>query len=94
MQQSGLMMFIFTIQVKNLRSVVACAAMNTIADLYVHLQRVMDPEAEGTGRILLLKLAETTNAYIHQQANVALDAMVKHCSHSRIVSALLNTGLR
>lgn len=87
-------MFVFHIQVKNLRSTVACAAMNAIADLYSYLQRAMDPEAEGTGRILLLKLAETKNAFIHEQANLALDAMVQQCSHSQIVKALLNTGLR
>lgn len=68
--------------------------MNTLADLYVNLQKAMDTEAEGTGRALLLKLAEAVNAFIHQQANVALDAMVQYCSHRPIVSALLNTGLR
>lgn len=61
---------------KNLRSAVACAAMNTLADLYVNLQKAMDTEAEGTGSVLLLKLADAANAFIHQQANVALDAMV------------------
>ncbi|XP_018546535.1 uncharacterized protein LOC108893160 [Lates calcarifer] len=80
-------------EVKNLRSAVACAAMNTVAELYVHLQKAMDPEAERTGRALLLKLAQTTNAFIHQQANLALDAMVENCSHGRIVTTLLNTGM-
>ncbi|XP_070700144.1 uncharacterized protein [Pempheris klunzingeri] len=80
-------------EVKNLRSAVACAAMNTLAELYVHLQKAMDPEVEVTGRALLLKLAQTTNAFVHQQANLALGAMVQHCSHGRSVSALLNTGL-
>ncbi|GLD65385.1 uncharacterized protein AKAME5_002931700 [Lates japonicus] len=69
-------------EVKNLRSAVACAAMNTLAELYVHLQKAMDPEAERTGRALLLKLAQTTNAFIHQQANLALDAMVENCSEN------------
>ncbi|XP_045897077.1 crescerin-like protein che-12 isoform X1 [Micropterus dolomieu] len=80
-------------EVKNLRSTVSCAAMNTLAELYVQLQKAMDPEAEGTGRALLLKLAQTRNAFIQQQANLALDAMVQSCSHGRIVNALLNTGL-
>lgn len=87
-------MFILPIQVQNLRSAVACAAMNVLAELYVHLQKAMDPEVEGTGRALLLKLAQTTNAFIHEQANLALDAMVQNCSHGRILSSLLNTGLR
>nr|XP_046266867.1 TOG array regulator of axonemal microtubules protein 1-like isoform X2 [Scatophagus argus] len=80
-------------EVKNLRSAVACAAVSTLAELYVHLQTAMDPEAEGTGRALLLKLAQTTNEFIHQQVNLALDALVQNCSHGRTVSALLNTGL-
>ncbi|XP_026184321.1 uncharacterized protein LOC113143076, partial [Mastacembelus armatus] len=80
-------------EVKSLRSAVACAAMNTIAELYVCLQKAMDPEVEGTGRALLQKLAQTTNAFIHQQANLALDAMVQNCSPGRTVSCLLNTGL-
>lgn len=87
-------MFILTVQVKNLRSVVSCEAISAIGDLYLHLQKTMDPEVEGTGRALLLKLAQTKNAFIHQQVNLALDAMVENCSHGRIVSALLNTGLR
>ncbi|KAL7395935.1 hypothetical protein ABVT39_025750 [Epinephelus coioides] len=81
------------IPVNNLRSAVACEAMDTLAELYVHLRKAMDPEAEGTGRALLLKLAQTTSAFIHQQANLALDALVDNCSHGRIVSALLNAGL-
>ena len=68
--------------------------MNILADLYLHLQKTMDPEVEGTGRALLLKLAQTTNAFIHQQANLALDAMVENCSYGRIVRALFNAGLR
>ncbi|XP_051269587.1 uncharacterized protein LOC127371055 isoform X1 [Dicentrarchus labrax] len=84
---------VLTQEVKNLRSAVSCAAMNTVAQLHVHLQKAMDPEAERTGRALLLKLAQTTNTFIHQQANLALDAMVQNCSHGRVVSALLNAGL-
>ncbi|KAM7374292.1 hypothetical protein PAMP_006960 [Pampus punctatissimus] len=80
-------------EVNNLRSVVSCAAMNTLGDMYRHLQKTMDPEAERTGRALLLKLASTTNAFIHQQVNLALDAMVENCSHGRNVTTLVNTGL-
>ncbi|XP_052347583.1 TOG array regulator of axonemal microtubules protein 2-like [Oncorhynchus keta] len=35
-------------EVKNLRSAVSCAAMATLGDMYVHLQRAMDSEVEGT----------------------------------------------
>ncbi|KAL7401670.1 hypothetical protein ABVT39_002948 [Epinephelus coioides] len=56
-------------------------------------QRTMDPEVEGTGQAFLLKLASSTNDFIQQQANIALDVMVANCSHGCILSALLNTGL-
>ncbi|XP_039641375.1 uncharacterized protein LOC120548937 [Perca fluviatilis] len=81
-------------EVNNLRSGVACAAMATVAKLHVHLGRAMDPEANWTGRILLLKLAQTTNAFVQEQANLALDALVEGCSPGRILDVLLDTGLR
>ncbi|XP_018530902.1 uncharacterized protein LOC108882726 [Lates calcarifer] len=80
-------------EVKNLRSCVACAAMESIGDLHLHLCKAMDPEAERTGRALLLKLAQTTSTFIHQKANLALDALVEGCSPNRVVTALLNAGL-
>ncbi|KAM7394983.1 hypothetical protein PAMA_006633 [Pampus argenteus] len=80
-------------EVNNLRSVVSCAAINTLSDMYLHLQKTMDPEVERTGRTLLLKLASTTNAFVHQQVNLALDAMVENCSHGRNVTTLVKTGL-
>ncbi|XP_037831396.1 uncharacterized protein LOC112451354 isoform X2 [Kryptolebias marmoratus] len=80
-------------EVKNLWSFVACEAINTLAALYIHLKKAMDPQVERTGRALLLKLAQTTNRFIHQQVNLSLDAMVENCTHGRTVSAMLNTGL-
>ena len=68
--------------------------METIAALHVHLGKAMDPEAETTGRALLLKLAQTTSSFIHEQVDLALDALVENCSPGRVVSVLLNTGLR
>ncbi|XP_070773770.1 crescerin-like protein che-12 [Enoplosus armatus] len=81
-------------EVKNSRLAVSCTAMNILAELYVHLQKAMDSEAEETGRALLLKLAQTTNDFTRQQDNLALDAMVQNCSPGRTLSALLKTGLR
>lgn len=68
--------------------------MDTIHDLHLHLGKEMDSMAETTGRVLLLKLAQTTAAFIHKQANLALDALVEGCSPSRVITVLLNTGLR
>ncbi|KAA8580051.1 hypothetical protein FQN60_005586, partial [Etheostoma spectabile] len=81
-------------EVNNLRSGVACAAMATVAKLHVHLGRALDPEAEWIGPALLLKFAQTTTAFILDQANLALDALVEGCSPGRVLTALLNIGLR
>nr|XP_024656797.1 TOG array regulator of axonemal microtubules protein 1-like [Maylandia zebra] len=80
-------------EVKNQRSAIAFEAIHAINELYIQLQRTMDPEVETTGRALLLKLAMTNNNFLHQEVNLALDAMVENCSHGRILSALFNTGL-
>ncbi|XP_039863283.1 TOG array regulator of axonemal microtubules protein 2-like [Simochromis diagramma] len=84
---------VLTEEVKNQRSAIACEAIHTIDELYIQLQKTMDPEVETTGRALLLKLAHTNNNFVHQEVNLALDAMVENCSHGRILSALFNTGL-
>lgn len=60
--------------------------MDAIAELHVILGRAMALGAERTGSALLQKLAQTTNAFIHQQANLALDSLVE--------STRLNIGLR
>ncbi|XP_059206166.1 TOG array regulator of axonemal microtubules protein 1-like [Centropristis striata] len=80
-------------QVNNLRSAVAVAAMDAVGELHVQLGKAMDPHAERTGRALLLKLATTTNTFIHQQANLALDSLVEGCSPGRIITFLVNAGL-
>ncbi|XP_028453007.1 proteoglycan 4 isoform X2 [Perca flavescens] len=84
---------LLTEAVNNLRSAVAYEAMGTGAELHAHLGRAMDTEAEWTGRVLLLKLAKTTNSFLQQQANLALDALVEGCSPGRIINVLLDTGL-
>ncbi|XP_075931470.1 TOG array regulator of axonemal microtubules protein 1-like [Anarhichas minor] len=79
--------------VNNLRSSVASFALDTVGELHVHLGRAMDAEAEWTGRALLLKLSKTTNVFVRQRANLALDALVKGCCPGRVMSILFNTGL-
>lgn len=81
------------IQVKNLRSAVSCAAMATLGDMYVHLQRAMDSEVEGTARVLLHKASEA-NTFIRQGANFALGHMVQSCTPTHVMNALLVGGLR
>ncbi|XP_045068470.1 uncharacterized protein LOC121572668 isoform X1 [Coregonus clupeaformis] len=79
-------------EVKNLRSAVSCAAMATLGDMYVHLQRAMDSEVEGTARVLLHKTSES-NTFIRQGANFALGHMVQSCTPTRVMKALLVGGL-
>ncbi|XP_031675631.1 TOG array regulator of axonemal microtubules protein 1-like isoform X2 [Oncorhynchus kisutch] len=79
-------------EVKNLRSAVSCAAMATLGDMYVHLQRAMDSEVEVTARVLLHKASEA-NAFIRQGANSALGHMVQSCTPTRVMNALLVGGL-
>lgn len=82
------------LKVKSLRSSVACTAMHTLVCLYMYLQKNMDPQAERSSHALLLKIAQSSaNAFIQQQANAALEAMVLCCSPGRVLNALLNTGL-
>ena len=68
-------------------------AVGTLGDLYTHLQRAMDQELEGTVKALLQKAGES-NAFIRQDVDAALDCMVKHCTPTRSISALLSGGLR
>ncbi|XP_049457834.1 TOG array regulator of axonemal microtubules protein 1-like [Epinephelus fuscoguttatus] len=75
------------------RSAVACAAIDTVAALHLHLGRAMDLEAETTGRTLLLQLAQKSSTFIHQKVNLALGALAEGCSPKRVLSALVNTGL-
>lgn len=79
-------------EVKNLRSMVSCAAMATLGEMYAHLQRTMDDMVEETGCALILKVSES-NTFIQQQANLALDAMVQNCSPGHTMNVLLNAGL-
>lgn len=80
------------IQVKNLRSGVSRTAVCTLGDLYMHLQKAMDQELEGTVKALLHKAGES-NAFIRQDVDAALDSMVQHCTPIRGIHALLSGGL-
>ncbi|XP_008426622.1 uncharacterized protein LOC103476220 isoform X2 [Poecilia reticulata] len=84
---------VLTEEVKNQRPSLAGAVIDTIAELYTQLGKSMDPEAERTSDALLLKLAQTNNEFVHQRANLALDALVKGCSPAKVLNVLLSTGL-
>ena len=86
-------MFIAFSKVKNLRSMVSRTAMVTMANLYAHLGRAMDAEAEGTARALLQKAGEASG-FIRDDVELALGYMVVHVTPSRSMNALINTGVR
>ncbi|XP_061700492.1 TOG array regulator of axonemal microtubules protein 1-like isoform X2 [Syngnathoides biaculeatus] len=79
-------------EVKNLRSGVSRTAVCTLGELYVHMQKGMDQELEGTVKALLHKAGES-NAFIRQDVDAALDSMVQHCTPTRGIHALLSGGL-
>ncbi|KAJ3613879.1 hypothetical protein NHX12_020123, partial [Muraenolepis orangiensis] len=75
-------------EVKNLRSTVSRVAVGTLGELYSQMQCAMDQELEATARALLQKAAES-NAFIRQEVDAALAAMVQHCTPARCIHALL-----
>ncbi|XP_064170058.1 uncharacterized protein LOC135242731 isoform X3 [Anguilla rostrata] len=79
--------------VENLRSLVSRAAVATLGELYLHLQRTMDTELDWTTKVLLQKAGES-NSFIRQDVGVALGHMLRCCTPSRSMKALLNGGLR
>lgn len=80
-------------QVRNLRSGVSRVAVGAMGELYTALQKGMDQELEGTAKALLQKAGES-NAFIRQDVDAALDSMVRHCTPTRSLNALLTGGLR
>ncbi|XP_062870291.1 TOG array regulator of axonemal microtubules protein 1-like [Trichomycterus rosablanca] len=79
-------------EVANLRSMVARAAMTTVAHLFAHLQRAMDHETEAATEVLLHKAGESSQ-FIKDDVDAALTAMVHCCSPTRVMNALLDGGL-
>ncbi|XP_059377119.1 TOG array regulator of axonemal microtubules protein 1-like [Carassius carassius] len=79
-------------EVRNLRSGVSRVAVVTLGEMFAALQKAMDQELDGTVRALLQKAGEC-NAFIRQDVERALDSMMKNCSLTRSMSALLTGGL-
>ncbi|KAL6477497.1 hypothetical protein MHYP_G00133320 [Metynnis hypsauchen] len=79
-------------EVKNLRSVVARAAISTLGHMFAHLKKAMDKELESTSSVLLHKSGESNN-FIREDVELALRCMVQNCSPTRVLNALVTTGL-
>ncbi|KAK2858721.1 hypothetical protein Q5P01_003341 [Channa striata] len=81
-------------EVSNLRSSVACAAMDTIICLAINMQRAMDTHVERAGHALLLKIAQSSaNFFVQKKVNTALEALVKNCSPVQVLNVLVYKGL-
>ncbi|KAL7862329.1 hypothetical protein SRHO_G00137700 [Serrasalmus rhombeus] len=79
-------------EVKNLRSVVARAAMSTLGHMFAHLKKAMDKELECVACALLHKSGESNN-FIREEVELTLGCMVQNCSPIRVLNALVTTGL-
>ncbi|CAI5694356.1 unnamed protein product [Oreochromis niloticus] len=84
-----------TQEIKNNRSCVSFAALDTVVYLCVHLKERMDREAEWTCESLLQVFARANaNVSIQQHAKEALTALVHGCSPSRFLNSLVTMGLK
>ncbi|XP_061157356.1 TOG array regulator of axonemal microtubules protein 1-like isoform X1 [Syngnathus typhle] len=79
-------------EVNNLRSVVSRTAVYTLGDFYMHLQKAMDQDLDETVKALLPKVG-VSQAFMRDAVDGALDNMVRHCTPTRGIHALLSGGL-
>ncbi|KAF0314623.1 TOG array regulator of axonemal microtubules protein 1 [Amphibalanus amphitrite] len=79
-------------QMKNLRSQVLRAAVQTSAEMFQHVGRAAEPNMESMVAILLQKTSDT-NKFIKADSNRALDMMLENVSVSRAVAVVIGEGL-
>ncbi|XP_043236104.1 TOG array regulator of axonemal microtubules protein 1-like [Amphibalanus amphitrite] len=79
-------------QMKNLRSQVLRAAVQTSAEMFQHVGKAAEPNMESMVAILLQKTSDT-NKFIKADSNRALDMMLENVSVSRAVAVVIGEGL-
>ncbi|XP_051874923.1 TOG array regulator of axonemal microtubules protein 1 isoform X2 [Pristis pectinata] len=79
-------------EVKNLRSGVSRIAVLCLGELFTVLKKNMDQELDITVKVLLHKAGES-NAFIREDVDKTLNAMVLNVTPARAVSSLINGGL-
>uniref|UniRef100_A0A915PW11 TOG domain-containing protein n=1 Tax=Setaria digitata TaxID=48799 RepID=A0A915PW11_9BILA len=79
---------------KNLRSSVSRAAISSFGVLFKNLKTVMDSDIEKICSVLMQKAGDVSNAFIRDDATVALEEMVKHVSPGRSLNALVIAGAK
>ncbi|XP_074631934.1 TOG array regulator of axonemal microtubules protein 1-like isoform X2 [Acropora palmata] len=78
-------------EVKNLRSQVSRSGICCLADMYTTLGKQMDNELEVTTKVLLAKGGEPS-AFIRDDVEKALTAMVSSLTPTRVLVALISGG--
>uniref|UniRef100_UPI00398E8746 TOG array regulator of axonemal microtubules protein 1 isoform X7 n=1 Tax=Pristiophorus japonicus TaxID=55135 RepID=UPI00398E8746 len=79
-------------EVKNLRSGVSRVAVLCLGDMFTVFKKNMDQELDNSVKILLHKASES-NAFIREDVDKALNAMVINVTPARALSSLINGGL-
>ena len=74
--------------VDNLRSAVAKNAILTIADMWLGMGRVMDPELNLVAPVLLKRFADT-NGFLSEGAEACIDTVISNASDGRCLGAFL-----
>ncbi|EFO13497.1 hypothetical protein LOAG_15032, partial [Loa loa] len=77
---------------KNLRSTVSRAAISTFGTLFENLKTIMDSDIEKVCLVLMQKAGDVTNAFIRDDATIALEKMIKYVSPGRSLNALVIAG--
>uniref|UniRef100_A0A1I8EVG8 TOG domain-containing protein n=1 Tax=Wuchereria bancrofti TaxID=6293 RepID=A0A1I8EVG8_WUCBA len=79
---------------KNLRSTVSRAAISSFGALFENLKTVMDSDIEKVCSVLMQKAGDVSNAFIRDDATVALEKMIKYVSPGRSLYALVSSGAK
>ncbi|VDM92501.1 unnamed protein product, partial [Litomosoides sigmodontis] len=79
---------------KNLRSTVSRAAISSFAVLFENLKTIMDSKIEKICSVLMQKAGDVSNAFIRDDATVALETMIKYVSPGRSLNALVAAGTK
>ncbi|VDO31975.1 unnamed protein product, partial [Brugia timori] len=79
---------------KNLRSTVSRAAISSFGALFENLKTVMDSDIEKVCPVLMQKAGDVSNAFIRDDATIALEKMIKYVSPGRSLYALVSSGAK
>jgi len=73
----------------SLRSSVSRIALITLSDMFCYLKRCMEAFLDPIIKVLLKRGADTSNQFILEEADRALQSMTESCQESKVLSVLL-----